>query len=514
MDVYAAQLLGSGQPHDVVYINPTILAAIKSYVQTVVTQYANEPTILVPTALATRRARLGASPTQHPRLQHPRQPLSTTHATFVASLRILAIISAVPTFAQSLPLTRITNTTRTTRTPCPSLVHALRPSSASHTFGSPPACPQLPRRRPFWDPAAAAAYPPPALASAALAHAGQQLHPSAPCPRPYPSRSASLLRPRLWLDTPDPSSIAAVFPPHEPCLPCPSPAPAPTSPAPAPPPASVTPHLFCTASPCLDSASALSCPRHCCALPVRPVLFHPTPAASGSLLCTPVPSRRHAAATPFSRFPHFPYPPAPLPASTASVDLPTSQCPRPLPARPPAPTAIPGAVPPHVHTAAAPAPMRCRAPPVPPSPAPAFVSAPVPPTPTPRPHLSPAPILAFTSMSAGYPSPKLHRISPSSPSRDCTLCPDPPPRLDTPIPPRLPYPPRCSVSRPPASTSRHLRRPFSPTRLPALVCTSRPQARSAPSAPPPPLPHPARSCPSTVLRSYLLTPASALSLPV
>ncbi|KAJ7301608.1 family 5 glycoside hydrolase, partial [Mycena albidolilacea] len=47
MDVYAAKLLGSGQPHDVFYMNPTILAAIKSYVQTVVIQYANEPTILV-----------------------------------------------------------------------------------------------------------------------------------------------------------------------------------------------------------------------------------------------------------------------------------------------------------------------------------------------------------------------------------------------------------------------------------------------------------------------------------
>jgi mannan endo-1,4-beta-mannosidase len=65
MDVYAAQLLGSSQAHDVFYINPTILvghflrfdftngltmapqAAFKSYVQTVVTQYANEPTILV-----------------------------------------------------------------------------------------------------------------------------------------------------------------------------------------------------------------------------------------------------------------------------------------------------------------------------------------------------------------------------------------------------------------------------------------------------------------------------------
>ncbi|KAJ7788340.1 hypothetical protein B0H14DRAFT_2214221, partial [Mycena olivaceomarginata] len=46
MDVYAAQLLSSSQPHDVFSINPTILAAFKSYIQTVVTQYANEPTFV------------------------------------------------------------------------------------------------------------------------------------------------------------------------------------------------------------------------------------------------------------------------------------------------------------------------------------------------------------------------------------------------------------------------------------------------------------------------------------
>ncbi|KAJ7458495.1 CEL4a mannanase [Mycena latifolia] len=46
MDVYAAQLLGSGQTHDVFYTNPTIIAAFKTYVQAVVTRYANEPTIM------------------------------------------------------------------------------------------------------------------------------------------------------------------------------------------------------------------------------------------------------------------------------------------------------------------------------------------------------------------------------------------------------------------------------------------------------------------------------------
>ncbi|KAJ7512588.1 glycoside hydrolase superfamily [Mycena galericulata] len=46
MDVYAAQLLGSGQFHDVFYTNPTIIAAFKTYVQAVVTRYVNEPTIM------------------------------------------------------------------------------------------------------------------------------------------------------------------------------------------------------------------------------------------------------------------------------------------------------------------------------------------------------------------------------------------------------------------------------------------------------------------------------------
>jgi hypothetical protein len=87
------------------------------------------------TVLAARRARLRASPAHHRRLQHPRQPLSTAHATFIASPRALAILSAVPIFAQSLPLVRITNTRRTTRTPFTSPAHALLPYSASHTFG-------------------------------------------------------------------------------------------------------------------------------------------------------------------------------------------------------------------------------------------------------------------------------------------------------------------------------------------------------------------------------------------
>ncbi|KAJ7201458.1 glycoside hydrolase superfamily, partial [Mycena rebaudengoi] len=46
MDVYTAQILGSGQFHDVFYTNPTVVAAFKTYVQAVVTRYANEPTIM------------------------------------------------------------------------------------------------------------------------------------------------------------------------------------------------------------------------------------------------------------------------------------------------------------------------------------------------------------------------------------------------------------------------------------------------------------------------------------
>ncbi|KAJ7138469.1 CEL4a mannanase [Mycena crocata] len=46
MDVYTAQLVGSGQPHDLFYTNPTVIAAFKTYVQAIVTRYANEPTIM------------------------------------------------------------------------------------------------------------------------------------------------------------------------------------------------------------------------------------------------------------------------------------------------------------------------------------------------------------------------------------------------------------------------------------------------------------------------------------
>ncbi|KAF8214816.1 glycoside hydrolase family 5 protein [Mycena galopus ATCC 62051] len=46
MDVYTAQLLGSGQPHDAFYTNPTVVAAYKAYVQAVVTRYATEDTIM------------------------------------------------------------------------------------------------------------------------------------------------------------------------------------------------------------------------------------------------------------------------------------------------------------------------------------------------------------------------------------------------------------------------------------------------------------------------------------
>ncbi|KAJ7743019.1 glycoside hydrolase [Mycena maculata] len=46
MDTYTAQLLGSGQPHDYFYTNPTVIAAFKAYVQAVVTRYVDEPTVL------------------------------------------------------------------------------------------------------------------------------------------------------------------------------------------------------------------------------------------------------------------------------------------------------------------------------------------------------------------------------------------------------------------------------------------------------------------------------------
>ncbi|KAJ7282395.1 glycoside hydrolase [Mycena rebaudengoi] len=46
MDVYTAQILGSGQSHDLFYTNPTVVAAFKAYVRTVVTRYVNEPGIM------------------------------------------------------------------------------------------------------------------------------------------------------------------------------------------------------------------------------------------------------------------------------------------------------------------------------------------------------------------------------------------------------------------------------------------------------------------------------------
>ncbi|KAF8175051.1 CEL4a mannanase [Mycena galopus ATCC 62051] len=46
MDVYTAQILGSGQPHDAFYTNPTVVAAYKTYVQAIVTRYLTENTIM------------------------------------------------------------------------------------------------------------------------------------------------------------------------------------------------------------------------------------------------------------------------------------------------------------------------------------------------------------------------------------------------------------------------------------------------------------------------------------
>ncbi|KAJ7325838.1 CEL4a mannanase [Mycena albidolilacea] len=46
MDVYTSQLLGSGQPHDAFYTNPTVIAAYKTYIQAVVSRYVNEPTVM------------------------------------------------------------------------------------------------------------------------------------------------------------------------------------------------------------------------------------------------------------------------------------------------------------------------------------------------------------------------------------------------------------------------------------------------------------------------------------
>ncbi|KAF7354147.1 Mannan endo-1,4-beta-mannosidase F [Mycena venus] len=46
MDVYTAQLLGSGLPHDTFYTNPTVVAAYKAYVEAIVTRYLTEDTIM------------------------------------------------------------------------------------------------------------------------------------------------------------------------------------------------------------------------------------------------------------------------------------------------------------------------------------------------------------------------------------------------------------------------------------------------------------------------------------
>ncbi|KAJ7458493.1 CEL4a mannanase [Mycena latifolia] len=46
MDVYSTQLLGAGQPHDVFYTNPTVIAAFKTYINAVVSRYVNEPTVM------------------------------------------------------------------------------------------------------------------------------------------------------------------------------------------------------------------------------------------------------------------------------------------------------------------------------------------------------------------------------------------------------------------------------------------------------------------------------------
>ncbi|KAF8146056.1 hypothetical protein K438DRAFT_1944809 [Mycena galopus ATCC 62051] len=52
--------------------------------------------------LIARRARPGASPTRHRRPQHVRQPLSTARTVFVASRRVLPILSTVPTLPSKL----------------------------------------------------------------------------------------------------------------------------------------------------------------------------------------------------------------------------------------------------------------------------------------------------------------------------------------------------------------------------------------------------------------------------
>ncbi|KAI0310665.1 glycoside hydrolase superfamily [Amylostereum chailletii] len=46
MDVYTAQILGSGQPHDAFYTNAEVITAYKNYVNTFVGRYLDEPTIM------------------------------------------------------------------------------------------------------------------------------------------------------------------------------------------------------------------------------------------------------------------------------------------------------------------------------------------------------------------------------------------------------------------------------------------------------------------------------------
>lgn len=46
MDVYVNQIVGSGQPHDLFYTNANVIAAYKAYINTFVSRYVNEPTIL------------------------------------------------------------------------------------------------------------------------------------------------------------------------------------------------------------------------------------------------------------------------------------------------------------------------------------------------------------------------------------------------------------------------------------------------------------------------------------
>lgn len=46
MDVYVNQIVGAGKPHDLFYTNAKVIAAYKGYIETFVSRYVNEPTIL------------------------------------------------------------------------------------------------------------------------------------------------------------------------------------------------------------------------------------------------------------------------------------------------------------------------------------------------------------------------------------------------------------------------------------------------------------------------------------